>query len=297
MPDLRAALVGALLAGCAPKQGPVLYATVHDAAGEQALTLDVVVPDGPGPHPGVVILHAGGWRGGHLTEWDIPEQMAALADAGFVVATVEYRLTDERAADGGVRWPWPAAISDARCAVRWLRAHAGELSLDPDRIGATGWSAGGHLALLLAVAPHAPDLDDGQCPVGGSAAVQAAAARAGPADLVGMTGATLDPGRDMLAALLDLPAGADPREDAATFAVASPLHRLTDVRPPVLQQQGADDRIVPPELARRLDARLTERGHRARLIEYAGVGHLFLGETAERVRGEEVAFFVRELGD
>src|SRR5436853_463217 len=61
--------------------------------------------------------------------------------AGCLAAAVNYRLSGEA--------PFPAALEDCKCAVRWLRAHAGEYNLDPARVGAYGNSAGGHLALLL----------------------------------------------------------------------------------------------------------------------------------------------------
>ena len=291
-----ALLLLAPLAACGPKQGPIVYAVAFDDMGEQALTLDVARPTTPGPHPAVLLLHAGGWRGGHLYEWDLRDRMNTLAQAGFVAVTVEYRLTAERRPDGGVRWPWPAQASDARCAARWVRAHAADLDVDPARVGAMGWSAGGHLALLLALAPDAPDLDDGSCPHAGSPAAQAAASRSGPADLVAMPTDTIDPGRAYLAALLDLPDGDDPRDHAAAYAVASPLHRRTGAEAPVLQQQGTDDPIVPPSLARRLDQALVADGHPAWLVEVAGVGHLWLGDAAEAAAAAEVDFLRWALG-
>lgn len=291
---LIAGLIAALT-GCGPKQGPIAYAVVSDDLGEQTLTLDVARPPGPGPHPAVMLLHAGGWSGGHLYEWDLRDRMSALADAGFVAVTVEYRLTADRRADGSVRWPWPAQASDVRCAVRWVRANAAHLEVDPARIGALGWSAGGHLALILALAPDADDLDDGSCPHLGSPAAQAAASRSGPADLVAMPADSTPAGRAYLRALLDLPEGADPRDVAAAYSVASPLHRRTGATAPVLQQQGLDDPIVPPSLARRLDQALRADHHPAWLVEFAQVGHLWIGGAAATAAATEQAFLTWAL--
>ena len=97
--------------------------------------------------PVVVFLHGGGWRVGsrHTAGPGVRAARAGpferVARAGIAVASVDYRLSGEAV--------WPAQLHDAKAAVRWLRARAGELGIDPDRIAAWGESAGGHLAELL----------------------------------------------------------------------------------------------------------------------------------------------------
>src|SRR5687767_14187474 len=80
---------------------------------------------------------------------------------------------------------WPAQIEDCKCAVRYLRSRAKELNIDPDRIGATGGSAGGHLALLLATTAGQKELEGSGGHAEFSSRVSAAASLAGPTDFVG----------------------------------------------------------------------------------------------------------------
>ena len=111
-------------------------------------TLDLALPkDSPGkPRPLIVVIHGGGWLEGDKSsfasrEHGVPGNIVDFAAMGFVAATINYRLSGEA--------PYPAALQDCQTALRWLRAHAGEYHIDPNRVGAYGNSAGGHLALLL----------------------------------------------------------------------------------------------------------------------------------------------------
>ena len=115
-------------------------------------------PAGDGPVPVVVFLHGGGWRLGsrHVgrarrSPRCRPSPFEQVARAGIAVASIDYRLSGEAI--------WPAQLHDAKAAVRWLRARAGELGIDPDRIAAWGESAGGHLAELLGLTGDDPALE------------------------------------------------------------------------------------------------------------------------------------------
>jgi gluconolactonase len=140
---------------------------------EQELRLDLYRPKAGGdPLPACVLVHGGGWTGGNKEKFT--PLAIALAQKGYVVANVEYRLA-------GVA-KYPAAVQDCSLAVRFVRANAQRFGLDPDRIGAWGGSAGGHLVGLLAAAPAhdkfvTGDLKDV------SAAVHATCIMAGPTDL------------------------------------------------------------------------------------------------------------------
>ena len=110
--------------------------------------LDLAMKKGTGgePRPGIVVIHGGGWIEGDKSsfasrEHGVPGNIVDFAALGFVAVTINYRLAGEA--------PFPAALEDCKCAVRWLRAHAKEYQLDPHKIGAFGNSAGGHLAMLL----------------------------------------------------------------------------------------------------------------------------------------------------
>jgi acetyl esterase/lipase len=102
-------------------------------------------------HPALVIVHGGGWRAGSKRDRPYRTLLLDYALKGYVTVSVEYRLTNEA--------PFPACIEDVKCAVRWLRAHATEYRVDPDRIGAFGHSAGAHLALMLAMCPAPAGLE------------------------------------------------------------------------------------------------------------------------------------------
>ena len=113
----------------------VVYATI----GETELRLDVYRPAGDGPFPAVLVVHGGGWdTGDRAMERPFAKR---LAGEGFVVVPVSYRL--------GPAGRFPGALHDLKAAVRWLRAHAAELSIDPESIGAVGGSAGGELVAML----------------------------------------------------------------------------------------------------------------------------------------------------
>lgn len=147
---------------------------VYGKTPEQELKLDVYRPKNETVLPACVLVHGGGWIGGDKERFRALG--FALAEKGYVVANVEYRLA------GAAKYP--AAVQDCSLAVRWVRANAKRFALDPQRIGAWGGSAGGHLVGLLAAAPEhflTPKLK------GVSAAVQATCIMAGPTDLTNAT--------------------------------------------------------------------------------------------------------------
>src|SRR5262249_59047966 len=104
---------------------------------------------GDGPVPVVVGLHGGGWRMGKRQ--DLAKLTELLAAQGFAAARVSYRLAPQH--------QFPAQIEDCKAAVRWLRANAKKYKLNPDRVGAVGFSAGAHLACLLGTADQSAGLE------------------------------------------------------------------------------------------------------------------------------------------
>jgi acetyl esterase/lipase len=107
----------------------------------QILTCDLYVPQGEGPFPTVLFVHGGGWSGGDRKQ--LRRQASFLAERGFFGMAIDYRLAPA--------YPSPASFEDAQAAVVWLRSHASQYHLDPNRIAAVGSSAGGHLAAMLGV--------------------------------------------------------------------------------------------------------------------------------------------------
>ena len=113
--------------------------------GGKPLSMRLFFPDGDGPFPAVIDLHGGAWNRGDLTT--CRERDEALAEAGLVAAAIDFR----HAGDG-----YPTSLADINYAVRWLKAHAGEHRVDTSRVGLSGQSSGGHLAMLAAMRPDDP---------------------------------------------------------------------------------------------------------------------------------------------
>lgn len=113
--------------------------------GERAMMLTLHKPASDGLHPFVVDLHGGAWNKGDRSE--SAGRCAALAEAGIAAAALDFR----QAADG-----YPSSLVDINYALRWLKAMAGELGLDPARAGIVGQSSGGHLAMLAGMRPDDP---------------------------------------------------------------------------------------------------------------------------------------------
>jgi acetyl esterase/lipase len=138
--------------------------------------------DAPGPpRPAVVVIHGGGWLEGNKSSFasrkdKVPGNIEDLADLGFVAVTINYLLSGEA--------PFPAALEDCKCAVRWLRAHARDYHIDPAHVGAYGNSAGGHLALLLGMAGKDAGTEGAGPYPDQSSGVQAVVSDSGPVDLL-----------------------------------------------------------------------------------------------------------------
>jgi acetyl esterase/lipase len=115
---------------------------VEYAQGKSApLLADMYLPKGAGPHPAIVFIHGGGWTGGSRTGWS--KLIAPFAERGYAGVAIDYDLSP------GVRFP--VALEECKESVRWLRAHAVEYHIDPNRIVVAGASAGGELAALVAL--------------------------------------------------------------------------------------------------------------------------------------------------
>jgi acetyl esterase len=113
--------------------------------GDRALKLRVFRPRGDGPFPAVIDLHGGAWCNGDLNECKARDEV--LAASGLVAIALDFR----HAGDG-----YPSSLIDINYAVRWVKANAAKLGVRADRIGLSGQSSGGHLAMLAAMRPRDP---------------------------------------------------------------------------------------------------------------------------------------------
>ena len=271
----------------------VPYAALPSA---RPLELDLVLPpEAAEPVPVVVFLHGGGWRlgsrhaAGPAYRGMTPTPFERVAQAGIAVASVDYRLTGEAT--------WPAQLHDAKAAVRWLRARAGELRIDPDRIAAWGESAGGHLAELLGLTTDDAGLEGEVGLTGPSSRVSAVVAWYAPSDIAAVatdTGADPADPSTREAQLLGAPAPSVPE----LAARASPLTHVSPAAPPFLLLHGAADRLVPCVQSERLHAALVEAGVDVELDLYEDADHMWLRspEAAQQALDRTVDVLRRRLG-
>lgn len=176
-----------------------------------------------------------------------------LSANGYLVASIDYRLTPAAR--------WPAPLEDAKCAVRFLRAHAADLDIDPSRIGVWGGSGGGWLSSMLGLTGR----QGGSGPYAEqSTAVQAVVDMFGPTDLNDFAGAP-----PFIRFLLWAGIGTS----TATRHSASPINYITGDTPPFLILHGAQDEDVAPRQSVRFAERLRTAGVPAKFVEVAGTGH------------------------
>ena len=144
---------------------------VYAQSADRKLLADIAVPKNvDGPKPCIVVVHGGGWLNGYKSKFRA--LTLALAARGYVTAAIEYRL--------GYEAKFPAGIQDCNAAVRFLRANAAKYGIDPDRIGAVGGSAGGHLVGLMATGWKVKTLQGDGGHADRSSRLKAAIVMAGP---------------------------------------------------------------------------------------------------------------------
>ena len=307
--------------------------TYASLAGYRPLILDLYKPaSGAQPRPLVIYLHGGGWQSGHTRHSgafeDWPGVLASIAARGYVVASVEYRLSGEA--------PFPAAVQDVKAAIQWLRAHATQFGIDKSRAVVWGGSAGGQLAALVgascgAAALEPPSAAANQRPEPGAAdqraepgaagqrpqaaaasatpaaVAPAAAASSGESDCVQgvvawygifdfselanqpmQAGAPLDSRNRYL--------GCAPGKCSSAMLAAAGAITYVDARdPPVLMIHGVNDHTVPIAQSRSYLAALRAKGVKAELLEIPGVDHSFIGATPAATRDASLRALNRSI--
>jgi acetyl esterase/lipase len=196
--------------------------------------------------------------------------------------TVSYRLAP--------KYPFPAAIHDTKAAVRWLRANAKKYNIDPERIGTTGGSAGGHLAQFLAVTGDVKEFEgDGGNP-SESSKVKCVVNVYGPSDFTKSYGKSVD-----AAEVLPLFLGGNLEKSRALHIKASPLYWVTPNASPTLCIHGTEDKYVAFEQAEWIVEKLKAANVEAELLKLEGAGHGFKGKDAETAEKAMIAFFNKHL--
>jgi acetyl esterase/lipase len=233
--------------------------------------------------PMIIFIHGGAWLQGDKGE--AQGLSLALAQLGFASASINYRLTQEAI--------YPAQIDDCRQAIRWLRNHADEYNLDPNKFGVWGISAGGHLAALLgtsgdtaSAATAGPDLR-----------LQAVCDWCGPSDLLTVSGQAgsrnkldYDTAQGPVGKLL----GGVPAEKKELAREASPVTYINSGDPPFLIMHGDIDDLVPFAQSEELESRLKAAKVPVEFVRLRGKEHNFMSE--EEVR-RVIDFFKQNLID
>ncbi len=252
----------------------------YGKAGDVSLQLDIAYPEkAAGLRPCIVVIHGGGWRGGDRhAHTNICWQ---LAQRGYVAATISYRFAPAHT--------WPAQIEDSKCAVRFLRASADKYSIDKEKFGAIGASAGAHLSMLLGVM----DKDDGLEGEGGSpdesSKVQAVVSFFGPTDLAG------DDTPEVTRGIIKDFLGGTKEDKADIYRAASPLTYVTSGDAPMLLLQGTKDPLVPHSQAYKMADALTEKQIGGRVVVYIGAGHGWGGNDLVDSLEQSYEFFDQRL--
>jgi acetyl esterase/lipase len=231
----------------------------------EAIPADLYRPRAPGLHPAILLVHGGGWTGGD-GRWQMEPIARQLAKHGYVVLSVTYRMAP--------KYIYPAPVEDMEEAVKWLRANAGRERIDPSRIGAYGYSAGGYLAAMAAYKKKPADLE-----------IRALVAGGMPSNLA------FYPGGDLVPQFL----GGTRQEIPQVFHDASPVNHIDSHSPPTFVYNAVNDRLVPPEHAWATVGALEENGVPHEMYWIRNRGHiaafLFPADAVNRA----IAFLDRYL--
>ena len=267
-------LLFALALGTLSAPAREIHDLVYAAPGGHQLILDLDLPDEvKEPVPLVIMIHGGGWSSGTRTAFTAPE----LVEEGFAVATSEFQF--------------PAHIQDVKAAIRFLRVHAAEYHINPDRIGLWGSSAGAHLAVLSALSGPSAGWDVGEN-LGVSSDVQAVVDWYGPTTFQGLENAPESSRNTVRQAF---------GNDSLVWRQASPLFLVHRGAPPFLIMHGLQDKLVPFSQSQLLYDSLRQAEVSARLVPVSHAGHDFrnVEGSAEpspvKLREQVFDFFRRTL--
>lgn len=251
----------------------VIYSQIHSTRAVRQLRMSLLVPRTSDLKPAIVYFPGGGFTSAEHEKFF--EMRSALAEAGFVVAAVEYRVVPDM---------YPGLVEDGKAAVRYLRAHAADYGIDPARIGVLGDSAGGYLAQMVGLTNGEKRFDKGDC-LDRSSDVQAVVTIYGISNLLNI-GEGFSQDVQQLhqspsateALLVNGPAfrdfaGASISADPNKALSASPMGHLEGAKPPFLILHGSADTLVSPVQSKQLFEALRAKGSKADYVLVEGAGH------------------------
>lgn len=278
--------------------------TYAKALGFRPLTMDIWLPrKASGPVPLVLWVHGGAFQLGDRRE--LPPTFAPgsvfrlLNEAGIACATADYRHSLEA--------PFPAQLHDLKAAVRYLREFATDLNIDPERFGAWGESAGGHLVALLGLTGNRSDLEGGLGAQGHPSGVSAVVDFYGVSTLVDIPPISTPEGLFPPALTAAVPPGMSLQpehmlvggsDDPELLAAASPVSYVTADAAPFLLVHGDADGLVPHSQTDILAAALADAGVEHEVVTVEGGDHCFFGaeDQLDSILAAAVDYFSRKLG-
>lgn len=222
---------------------------VYSHAGDANLSMDGELPtQGEGPYPAVILVHGGGWIRGDRTT-TVQPLFQPLRDAGFAWFSISYRLAADYVEIG-------SAMHDVLAAGHFLRDHATEYNIDPNRIAVMGESAGGHLATMAAL--EEPKL------------FSAVVAFYSPTNLIELAQTSSFVPEQIRDVLKNSALGPLLRMHLKSL---SPVDKVRPDAPPFLLIHGTSDVVVPEEQSKEFQRRLKDAGVPCELITVKGAGH------------------------
>lgn len=251
------------------------YRLVRDVTyakpGGKELKLDVYVPNGKGPFPGVLVVHGGAWATG--TRRQLARYGRSLAENGYCAFLISYRLAPKH--------KFPAQIEDCRAAVGWIRENAAKYSVDADRLGGIGYSAGGHLVALLGTTGKVESRNGKKI----DTRLQCVCAGGAPCDF-----RKIPENSRGLAFWL----GGTRKEKPRQYEMASPAAFVSEKCPPMFFFHGTADKLVNIESPKSMMKLLQEKKVPTEIHIREGAGHIATALTAECVK-RSIAFFDKHL--
>jgi acetyl esterase/lipase len=268
---------------------------VYTVADGHELKLDIAVPKYlKAPAPAIVDIPGGSWR---VVNKSV-EDAVFYAKYGFIGVSITHRTSDIAI--------FPAAVHDCKTAIRWLRAHGKEYNIDPDKIGVTGFSSGGHLAVLLGTSSGDSFLEgEGGYP-DYSSSVQAVVDHFGPTDFLRMNDSELADRMDHFAenSPESLFLGGPLREKVELARLANPIVYIDPEDPPVLIGHGEKDGLVIINQSKLLYEALKKAGVPTEFVRVKNADHMYrpykwdaeISPTIEEMNRLTIEWFQKWLG-
>ena len=232
--------------------------------------------------PAIIMIHGGAWR--HGSKLTMLRHARRLARVGYVAVSIDYRLAP--------KYPWPAQIEDCQYAVKWIKHHAADYQIDPNRIGVYGYSAGGQLAALLGTTGAPDDFAFSEQPADAddpiellSPHVNAVAIGGAPCDFSWLE-------EDSTA--LKYWMGGDRKSLPEKYVQASPLTYVTPDDSPFYVFHGTKDWLVPIQSSEDFVEALKEKSVEAEFLAVKGLGHLATFSKTDLL-DDIIPFFDRHL--